>query len=57
MGSGSICCILLGLGDSKVQIHFDLMIIILYLHKDPVCLCLIALDLAVEAVDFNCSMT
>jgi hypothetical protein len=48
---------LLGLGDSEVQIRLDLMIIVLYLHKDLVCLCFVTLDLAAEAVDFNYSMT
>jgi hypothetical protein len=56
VGSCSIYCMLLGLGDSEVQICLDLMIIVLHLHKDLVCFCFVALDLAVEAIDFNCSM-
>jgi hypothetical protein len=56
VGSCSICWILLTLGNSEVQIHLNLTIIVLYLHKDPVCLCFITLDLTVEAIDFNCSM-
>jgi hypothetical protein len=56
VGSYSICCMLLGLSNSKVQVQFDLAIIILYLHKDMVCFCFITLDLATETVDFNCSI-
>jgi hypothetical protein len=56
VGLCSICCMLLGLGNSKVQIRLNLTIIILHLHKDLVCFCFIAFDLAAEAIDFNCSM-
>jgi hypothetical protein len=56
VGSYSICCMLLGLSNSEVQVRLDLAIIILYLHKHAVCFCWITLDLAVEAVDFHYSM-
>jgi hypothetical protein len=56
VGACSICCILLGLSNGEVQIQFNLAIIILHLHKDAVCFCFITLDLAVETIDFNCSM-
>jgi hypothetical protein len=56
VGPCGICCMLLALSDSEVEVCFDLMIIILYLHKDIVCFCFVTLDLAVEAIDFNCSM-
>jgi hypothetical protein len=56
VGSCSICYVLLGLSDCEVQVWFDLVIIILYLHKDVVCFCFITLDLAAETVDFNCGM-
>jgi hypothetical protein len=51
VGSYSICCILLGLSNSKVQVQFDLVIIILHLYKYVVCFYFIILDLAAETVD------
>jgi hypothetical protein len=56
VASYSICCMLLGLSDGEVQVRFDLVIIVLHLHKDAVCFCFLALDLAAETVDFNCGM-
>jgi hypothetical protein len=53
VGSCSICCMLLGLGNSEVHICFDLAVIILHLHQDMVYFHFVALDLAAEAVDFN----
>jgi hypothetical protein len=56
VGSCSVCYMLLGVSDGEVQVRFDLVIIILHLHQDVVCFCIIALDLAAETIDFNCTM-
>jgi hypothetical protein len=56
VGSCSICCMLLHLSDCEVYIRFDLVIIVLHLHKYAVYFCFITLDLAVKTIDFDCSM-
>jgi hypothetical protein len=56
VGSCSIYSMLLGLSDCEVYVQFELVIIVLYLYKYIVCLCFIALDLAAETIDFDCSM-
>jgi hypothetical protein len=47
---------LLGLCNGKIEVRLDLVVISLHLHKNAIGFAFISFDLAMEVVDFICSM-
>jgi hypothetical protein len=47
---------LLGLRNGEIKVHLDFVVVGLHLHKDVVGFAFVSLDLAMESVDFICSM-
>jgi hypothetical protein len=47
---------LLGLHNGEIEVRFDLVVNSLHLHKDMMSFTFVSLDLAMQAVDFICSM-